>query len=198
MYMYSFVVTCALPPLVSTQNVSEFVDHSSFCMSKSRPDIMLWMSVSGVPHTLARLANAYLLYPSLGLPISGLNSRFCHCFLYKLILRLALVNNMATAFVSFGDVCSPSQWSLVQGSQSTKTLYISAYNNLVGNLHVCNTCLDTNTLLHKILIKDQLMLSNHIRSPFIGQLHTYNAGIATVLSVWKEGALPSSFNYDKL
>ena len=56
-----------------------------------------WMLLSrcrGSPHTSQ--ISQWLLYPSLWLRISGLNSHFRHCFLYKLLSAVSL--KMATRF----------------------------------------------------------------------------------------------------
>ena len=50
--------------------------------------------IPGVPYALAKLAICYCILPSLWLLVPGLSSHLCHCFLYNLLLRSALVSNI--------------------------------------------------------------------------------------------------------
>ena len=69
---------------------------------------MVSCTLSGVPYTLAKLAICYCC-PSLWLLVPELSSLFCHCFLYNLLLRSALVSNIfgkwLQDFVSFRNPC---------------------------------------------------------------------------------------------
>ena len=89
-------------PCVVVCGESHAWNANNCCTSPQTFSVML--VCRGSPHTSQ--ISQWLLYPSLWLLISGLNSHFCHCSHCKLLSRSAMVSNIfekATRVCKLGE-----------------------------------------------------------------------------------------------